>query len=145
MFVFYAKRLLAQSALFSIILDILIEENKIDITFLQDFYNKASHGDLTEKEYVELFNSSQFKAFGTEIDKFMEAKKVESRTSALWLQYIDYITTVKLFIFPERTSNWIFHIDAMKRMLNLFAATGHINYAKSTRIYVQEMEMVVAN
>ena len=31
------------------------------------------------------------------------------------------------------------HIIAVGRMLNLFAATGHFNYAKSTRMYLQLM------
>ena len=36
--------------------------------------------------------------------------------------------------------NWHEHLEAMRRMLNLFAATGHINYAKSARLYLQTMQ-----
>ena len=46
---------------------------------------------------------------------------------------------VKAFIFAERTSNWDLHLEVLSEMLNLFAATGHINYAKSARLYLQEM------
>ena len=66
--------------------------------------------------------------------------KEESRTSALWLLYIHYIHVVKEFSFAERTSNWELHLDALSKMLNFFAATGHINYAKSARLYLQEMK-----
>ena len=52
---------------------------------------------------------------------------------------MDYIDTLKLFIRAERVGNWSMHIIAVGRMLNLFAATGHFNYAKSTRMYLQLM------
>ena len=46
---------------------------------------------------------------------------------------------MKAFIFAERQSNWELHLDVVSEMLNLFAATGHTNYAKSARLYVQEI------
>ena len=39
----------------------------------------------------------------------------------------------------ERTSNKPLDILAKKFMLNLFAATGHNNYAKSTNLYLQSV------
>ena len=62
-----------------------------------------------------------------------------SRTAKLWVQYMYEIETVKLFLRAERTSNWSLHVTAMTRMLNLFAATGHLKYAKCARLYVQMM------
>ena len=47
--------------------------------------------------------------------------------------------TLKLFIRAERTGNWNLHLIAVEKMLNLFAATGHIHYAKSSRLYLQLM------
>lgn len=66
-----------------------------------------------------------------------------SRTAALWISYVKYVSIAQLFIDAERTSDWLLHLDATKMMLNLFAATGHNNYAKSCRLYLQsaaEME-----
>jgi hypothetical protein len=63
-----------------------------------------------------------------------------SRTATLWLSYIRYFHVVQAFIKAERTSDWLLHIIATKSMLNLFAATGHNNYAKSCRRYLQSME-----
>ncbi len=63
----------------------------------------------------------------------------QSPTAKLWLHYIEYRETLKLFIRAERTGNWSLHLVAVTRMLNLFAATGHINYAKSARLYLQFM------
>ena len=44
---------------------------------------------------------------------------------------------VKLFLRAEQTSNWNMHVTAMTCMLNLFAATGHLKYAKCARLYAQ--------
>ena len=62
-----------------------------------------------------------------------------SCTAKLWVQYIRCINTIKLFIAAESTGNWQNHPAATVQMLNLFAATGHINYAKSARLYLQMM------
>lgn len=63
-----------------------------------------------------------------------------SRTAQLWFQYMECIDIIKRFILAERTSNWTLHIQATMQMLNIFAAAGHINYAKSARLYVQQMQ-----
>ena len=63
----------------------------------------------------------------------------KSPTAKLWLQYIEYIETLKLFIQAERTGDWNLHLVSVSKMINLFAATGHINYAKSSRLYLQLM------
>ena len=63
----------------------------------------------------------------------------KSRTSKLWIQYLEYISILKLFIYAERTGNWNLHLLANSQMLNLFSATGHWNYAKSSRLYLQLM------
>ena len=61
-----------------------------------------------------------------------------SRTALLWLHYMEYVDVVKEFLSAERTSNWYLHLQAVQKMMNLFAATGHVNYARSSR-NVQEM------
>ena len=52
---------------------------------------------------------------------------------------MDYINVAKEFVYAERTSNWDIHLNVSSKMLNLFAATGHINYTKSARLYSQQM------
>ena len=39
----------------------------------------------------------------------------------------------------ERVGDWACHLLIITRMLNLFAAFGRINYAKSARLYLQSM------
>ena len=59
--------------------------------------------------------------------------------ACLWIQYLDYISTIKLFIRASRTGNWNLHLEFVRWMLDLFAASGHIHYAKSARLYLQNM------
>ena len=44
---------------------------------------------------------------------------------------MEYISILKQYVLAERISNWYLYIQSMKSMLNLFAASGHIHYAKS--------------
>ena len=62
------------------------------------------------------------------------------RTAKSWLMHIYYLDVLKRFIIAERTSNWSLHINSTLRMFNLFASSGHINYAKSARMYIQQMQ-----
>ena len=69
----------------------------------------------------------------------------KSRTGALWIAYIDYVSVILDFIRAERTSNWLLHLDSTRRMLNLFASTGHMNYAKTSRLYLQSAAALAGN
>ena len=66
---------------------------------------------------------------------WFENKKFElsskSRTSTLWLNYTQYISIAQQFIRAEQKSDWKLHVETTKHMLNLSAATGHNNYAKT--------------
>src|SRR6218665_621317 len=62
-----------------------------------------------------------------------------SRPAKLWIRYLGYIQILKDFIRAEHTGNWNLHLISVCNMLNLFAATGHNNYAKSGRLYLQVM------
>ena len=61
--------------------------------------------------------------------------KAKSRTGSLWMSYIAYIFVILDFIRSERSSDLLLHLSVTKRVLNLFAATGHNIYAKSCRLY----------
>ena len=63
-----------------------------------------------------------------------------SRTAKLWLLYMQHIRTIKMFIMPERTVNLSLHLVSVERMLKLFAAPGHNNYANCACIYLQLMQ-----
>ena len=64
----------------------------------------------------------------------------DSRTAKLCLMHIYYLDVLKRFIIAERTSNWSLHTDSTLRIFNVFASSGHSNYAKSARMYIQQMQ-----
>ena len=102
-----------------------------------------------ERSHFEMFydsdpSSEEVGDFAARLCSWNEQKKLEltssSRTAAPWLNYIQYTHIVQAFIRTKRTSNWSLHIGATKSILNLFAVTGHNNYAKTCHIYIQFME-----
>ena len=44
-----------------------------------------------------------------------------------------------MFIFAEITGSWLMLLAAISKMIDLFAATGHVNYCKCARLYLQQM------
>ena len=48
--------------------------------------------------------------------------------------------TLLRFIRAERTGDWALHLDSVREMLPTFHAAGHLPYAKSAQLYLQEME-----
>ena len=95
---------------------------------------------ISENVSIENVNKSEalsklFIFFG----KYKDRLVLRSRIARLRIQYLEYVTTVKNFIRAGRTGNWHLHLVSTSQMLNLFTATGHVNYAKSTRMCMQMM------
>ena len=57
----------------------------------------------------------------------------------MWLNYTKYFEIAKQFTKADRTNDWLLHVSTTKQMLNLFAATGHNNYAKTCRLYLDSI------
>ena len=96
-----------------------------------------------EENYEEgmehLRNSETFNILIKMLHNLKLQLSAHSKTAKLWLEYLKYINILKQFIRAERCGDWGMHLDALENMLNLFAATGHIHYAKSARLHLQEM------
>ena len=106
---------------------------------LESSYRKAMEKGITNDDLLNLSETEAFKNMVKSIATFSITNSKKSRTAKLRLSYVDYVKIVKEFIVAERSRNWYLHIRTISKMQNLFAATGHRNYAKCTRIYVQEM------
>ena len=119
---------LAESALVTLLIEEIIDESDVFALDGQD-----------SNEIEKKMSSDEFIKFREKIEEKLSALTAKSRTAKLWILYLKYISTIKKFIVAERTSNWPLHLEATKEMLTLFAATGHINYAKSARLYLQQM------
>ncbi|XP_065672431.1 uncharacterized protein LOC136090184 [Hydra vulgaris] len=123
----------------------LVESALMSLLFKQSLKDEADsslenmHQDLVQgnMDLEEINNSSVVIRFTNLIENLKIQLFRSSRTTKLWLQYLEYISIIKMFIRAERTGNE--HLEAIRLMLNLFAAAGHINYAKSARLYLQSM------
>ena len=133
---------LVQSAIMSLLLETVCDRWNLKVDFLKPFYEKALNKHLTHNDIEEMIASQCFTELSEKLESTKQELNKKSRTSKLWLSYLSYIETLKLFIFAERTSNWQLHLHAVSKMLNLFAASGHSNYARSARLYLQEMEQL---
>jgi hypothetical protein len=69
---------------------------------------------------------------------FRESHK-SFRTAKLWFQFMDMVDILRRFIKAERVGEWNLHLQCIKEMLPYLAASGHNNYVKSARVYLQQM------
>ena len=89
--------------------------------------------------------SSEIKSYQVldRVDKriadYKELLRKRSRTSKLWLSYLEMFHILKISLMAERTGDFSMHLWALKEMLPYFAACGQDFYAKSTRLYLQVM------
>ena len=150
------KRALRGHFLMSSALNIILLRTILKVPGYEDKFMISSDFALTEDDIIELkavynevFNLerdglslSSVESLGKLSSSLQELKDKlisTSRTAKLWLQYDKYVDIVKLFIRAERTGDWALHLSTVAKMLNLFAATGHANYAKSGRLYLEMM------
>ena len=108
----------------------LESEHIADLKVFQDF----PKGGRSEKNCSEAVAE-----LAKELDNKKEQLKNSTRTARLWIQFLEYVDVMKLFIRAERLGGWEIHLTDTKRTLKLFAATGYSNNAKSVRIYLQQM------
>ena len=129
---------LTESALLALILTIIKEDKKFDRSIIGKFFLELSLASTTKQQLDGNFNTPEFEKLSQAISDTKELLSKKSRTAKLWISYVNYVATIKKFIIAERISKWELHLKAVTEMLNLFAATGHINYAKSVRLYIQK-------
>jgi len=111
---------------------------KLLLSYIIDSPLKMIH-DEPEEAMKLLSNSQELKVLKSKCDEYKETLRIKSRTSRYWLQYLHYVDVLKLFIRAERTGHWSLHLHALSKMINLFAATGRIHYAKCARMHLQNM------
>ena len=62
-----------------------------------------------------------------------------SRTAELWLQFMNMMDILTMFLKGERIGIWELHIQAMYEMMTYLAASGHNLYTKCIHEYLQQM------
>ncbi|KAG5880068.1 hypothetical protein JTB14_034699 [Gonioctena quinquepunctata] len=63
-----------------------------------------------------------------------EQLKTRGPTAKLWVQYIEMVNLVKLFILAETSGHWELHLEIVWRMLPYFHASGHFHYSKCAHL-----------
>ena len=91
--------------------------------------NGIESSDIPIAEMVQAKIQSVFKQFDN-----------AGRKPALWTLYQYMVETIRIFIRAERMADFSLHLSCItNRMLDIFAAGGHHNYAKAARLYFQMM------
>ena len=73
---------------------------------------------------------------------FMEMKANKSHTAKLWINYFNLVQIMRLFVGAERRGDWYLHLQCVADMIPYFHSTGHLAYAKSAHLYVQQMSNI---
>ncbi len=94
---------------------------------------------MPQCSHIEISDCEPLVKIDQALDQLKTFLSAQSRTAKLWVQFMDYIRIIQDFIASERLKDWHGHIRARSQLLNVLAATGHIHYAKSARLYVQSM------
>lgn len=69
-------------------------------------------------------------------DNKLDEIERRGKTCKLWVKYFKML---KDFRAAERMGNWEIHLNSIDPMILFFHAAGHFNYAKSARLYLQNM------
>ena len=107
-------------------------DSSVNLGDIQNLYEK-----VVSKNAMGVLESPSLENLSLLVEENKNELREQSRTARLWLQYIDYVEICRLFIRAVRTAHWELHLFSISKMLNLFAATGHVHYAKSSRVYLQ--------
>lgn len=127
---------LAYSAVASLLLrdEELVIDNKDELRQLHD---NLITGRVTPEQ---LTGNTLLKNYSFLIDKLYKESSDSSSTGRLWIQYLKQVEIIQDFIRAERTGNWALHLQSVRKMLPYLHAAAHLHYAKSARLYLQEME-----
>lgn len=72
-------------------------------------------------------------------EQILEKVENSNRTAKLWCQYWKQVEILKMTIKADRTADWDLHLYSANCMLPYFHAAGHLPYAKSCHLYLQNM------
>ena len=86
----------------------------------------------------EAANNDVVSKFNKRLENHKESVS-RSRTNSLWFQYLDMVGILKKSIKAGRTGRFDLHLQSVAEMLPFFAAAGLHIYAKSARLYLQQM------
>ena len=107
------------------------DDSSVDLGDIKNLYER-----VISKDETCVFENNSLQNLSLLVEEGKTELRGQSHKPKLRLQYIDYVEICRLFIYAleQLTGNCIF---LTSKMLNLFAATGHVHYVKCSRIYLQ--------
>ena len=72
----------------------------------------------------------------------LQDEALSSRTGNLWIEYIKMVRILLLFIRAERSADKDLYLYCIAKMIPVLHAGGHTAYAKSSRLYLDQMNQL---
>ena len=130
--------ILTSAALFSLLLpnneDLIDESQKEEMNSMLE--QLMDGGCATDN----LLGDATIQTFMTTMASIIDEEKQKSPTGKLWINYLEQVSILKMFLYAERTGDWKLHLQCIRRMIPYFHSAGHLAFAKSARLYLQQME-----
>ena len=82
--------------------------------------------------------SQDFEQLRMVIAMFAQSE-AEKKTFALWLNYIEMVHVLLIFLCATRENNWDQHLSAVRSILPCFFVTDRVHYARYGSVYWLEM------
>ncbi len=101
-------------------------------------FKNLMQGDVSIEDAV---TSDALQRIKEQLTTYTKSLKQSSRTSALWLQYMDMLDILRKYIRSERTGKWNLHLQAIQEMLPYVVPSGHNLHTKFLRLYVYVQQM----
>ena len=103
---------------------------------MRTFMEKVADGKMEARHTVPVVA-----AFEQRFEETFKRLEEGGRTPALWVQYHNMVDVIKVFIRTERLADHNGHLSCIiPKMLDIFAAAGHHQYAKGALLYFQLMK-----
>ena len=84
--------------------------------------------------------SENFGKLEMAVAMFSKSEAEKNRTFALWLNYIQMVEVILMFLRATRENDWDLHLSTVRSMLPWFFATDRVHYARyGTGYWLQEM------
>ncbi|XP_046409257.1 uncharacterized protein LOC124174204 [Ischnura elegans] len=134
----YARGVRAHIILQQALSLLIFEELKYDSIEFKKLI--ASEDNFTyDMNIDEIHLNESFERLNQLFEIHLETIEKRGKTAKLWVQYFRMVSLMKQFLAAERMGDWESHLECIELMIPIFHAAGHFNYAKSARLYVQDM------
>ena len=98
------------------------DDSSVDLGDIKNLYEW-----VISKDETFVFENNSLQNFSSLVEESKTELRELSSTAKLWPQYIDYVKICRLFNHTTRTADWELQFFSTSKMLNLFAAKGHVH------------------